>query len=621
MCGIAGFIDKDISGPQAKGLIQSMVGVMTHRGPDDQGYYSDGPLSMGMCRLSIVDVSGGHQPFSNENGSVTAICNGEIYNQGALRESLLQQGHQLKSKSDVEVIPHLYEQKGIEFVKDLRGMFGFAVWDQARQSLILGRDRLGIKPLFYAETSSGLIFASEIKCLLKSDKVSQEMNWNALGQYFNLGYIPSPFTIYKQIQKLEPGHTLVWQKGKIQIERYWELTFSPDVRRSEAEFENDFLALFKETVKMHLMSDVPLGAFLSGGIDSGLVVALMSEFSSKPVQTFTMGFGGNRKGYLDERTLSKQVSERYNTDHVEFEVKPDLTDIIDDIVQSFDEPFGDDSVIPSYYICKLTRQKVKVALSGLGGDELFGGYERYLGLQLSGVYDKVPGFVRRGVISPLVNMLPELKSGHYTINHMKRFVRAAELKPSKRYQEYVSVFNQGGRDALLTAAMEPFANGDYFDSPNALNLLDKALYQDACTYLPEDILALSDRLSMRHSLELRVPFVDDKVFEFCATIPADMKIKGQQKKYLLRKIAKKYLPDEIFSHRKQGFASPMAAWLRTDLREYVQESLSQSNINKHGILNFKYVQGLIDQHQTRRELNDRKIFAILMFQKWCDAYL
>jgi asparagine synthase (glutamine-hydrolysing) len=353
----------------------------------------------------------------------------------------------------------------------------------------------------------------------------------------------------------------------------------------------------------------------------------MAEMTSTPVKTFTIGFGGGAGGHMDERPYARLLSQRYGTTHTEFEVQPNLEEVLDHAVEAFDEPFADDSVIPTYYICKLAREHVTVALTGLGGDELFGGYERHLGLKLSAGYDRVPSFVRRRLIGPLVDSLPERRDGHYTINHLKRFVRAAELPAPRRYLNYVTVFDEALKRRICSpGALDHDGEGQagdtrHFDSPAARDLVDRALNHDINTYLPEDILALSDRLSMQCGLELRVPFLDHPLVEFCATIPSSLKIRATTKKYLLRRVARRFLPDEVIDHRKQGFASPMTSWLRTDLKDYVRSTLAPGRLAGHGLFDAGAVTGMIDAHMTRRETYDRQLFALMMFQKWHERFM
>jgi asparagine synthase (glutamine-hydrolysing) len=625
MCGIAGIYGGSRGTERAD--VERMVAALHHRGPDDLGIHASPALTMGMSRLSIIDVASGHQPIASEDGAVTVVCNGEIYNHEELRTGLESRGHRFRTRSDVEVIVHLYEELGARAFAQLRGMFAAAVWDERLQKLVVARDRLGIKPLFYAIREGRLVFASEIKAIAQAPQVPLRLDYDALDRYLSLGYIPAPLTIYRHIRKLEPGHLLVADNGGIALERYWQLQIREAAETDERALTRRFMELFADAVRSHLMSDVSLGAFLSGGVDSSLLVAMMSECTSVPVKTFTMGFGGGTGGYLDERGYARTLSRRYGTAHTEFEVRPNLEETLDEAVGAFDEPFADDSIIPTFHICKLARREVTVALTGLGGDELFGGYERHLGLKVSGGYDRVPRFVRQRVISPIVNQLPERRDGHYTINHLKRFVRAGDLPPATRYLDYGKVFSEDlkarvCRPATLARLNErdPAEDTRYFDAGSG-DLVARALYHDIHTYLPEDVLALSDRVSMRYGLELRVPFLDHPLVEFCAALPSSLKIRTFTKKYLLKRAARPYVPAEIINHRKQGFASPMSSWMRTDLQDYVRETLSPKRLATHGFFDPDAVRALIDAHMSRRESHDRQLFTLVMFQKWHERFM
>jgi len=628
MCGIAGIIQRDQKAVVNPQLLQRMCDSIIHRGPDDEGQYRYRNLGIGMRRLSIVDLNTGHQPIPNEDKTLWVVLNGEIYNYLELREFLLKKGHKLTTNSDTECIVHLYEEFGEECVQHLRGMFSFAIIDQKNNRLFVARDRLGIKPLFYSITPDKILFASEIKAILQDETVSREIDFSALDAFFTYSYIPAPLTIFKSVRKLEPGHFFRCDESGMQIKKYWDFSFKPDYKKSEREFAEEFIQLFDESIRIHLMSEVPLGAFLSGGVDSGLIVAMMARNMAAPVETFTMGFGGAVGGYLDERGYARQVGERYGTHHHEFEVQPKLAEVIDFIVRSFDEPFADDSVIPSYYICKLAKEHVTVALTGLGGDELFAGYERYLGLNLSQSYQKIPPFLRKGVIQPFVGRLSGKYFNQTLIGRIKRFVRSTDDDPANRYRKYMSAFDEEEKTKCyseetwekIDSAQTERLGTLYFNAPNAEEILDKAAYQDFKMYLPDDILALSDRLSMHHSLELRVPFLDHKLVEFCATIPASMKIRIFEKKYLLKKIAKSFLPSPVIHHRKQGFASPMSSWLSNDLKEYSIDLLSEANLNKHGFLRNSYVQRILAEHLEGKESHHKFIFSLMIFQKWFEAY-
>jgi len=626
MCGIFGIIALDGPLNVLKYHLPNGTEILKHRGPDDFGHYLDQHVYFGHRRLSIIDLSTGNQPMFNEDGSICVIFNGEIYNFQEIRKNLQKLGHHFQTNSDTETIIHAFEEWGRDCVDHFRGMFSFALWDVKKSIFFAARDRLGIKPFFYAVSNGVFMFASEMKAILQYPEISRDIDEDAMAAYFTLAYIPNPMTIYKQIRKLPPGHTLEIENGDIRIRKYWDLYFRPDRTKSEKYFIDGFMGLLEEAVKLRMISDVPLGAFLSGGIDSGTIVALMSRLSKNPVNTCCIGFGGDVGGYLDERVYAKEVAEKYHTDHREYVVHPDPQAIIEDIVMSFDEPFADHSTIPSYYLCKVTREKVTVALSGLGGDEVFGGYERYLGFKISSIYNRLPWFLRERVIRQVVEKIPERADGHYTVNHLKRFVRSAGKDSDLRYFGFLSML----KDSNLFGDPKAFQKRierveqivlDYFNSDNAQDPLDRAFYCDIKTYLPEDILACTDRMSMRHSLEVRVPFIDHKLMEFCACIPSEMKIKWGTKKYILRKAADDFLPKDVIHHRKQGFVGPMTRWLQRDLKPFVQDLLSSDNLNKHALFNNSVVFRTLDEHFRRVEIHDKLLWALIKFQYWYQMYI
>jgi len=629
MCGLYGKLTLNGQFDSNGFGISNEMLVLKHRGPDDCGYFVDSQIRLGHRRLSIIDLESGNQPIFNEDRTKCIILNGEIYNYKELRCDLEARGHQFRTRSDTETIIHGYEEWGKDCVKKLNGMFSFAIWDSREKTLFGARDRLGIKPFFYAVHDDVFYFASEMKAILQGNDFPREIDQDALVSYFMLSYIPAPLTIFKHIRKILPGHTIEIKDGKIDISKYWDIRFCPDRSKSEEYFIEGFMERLDESVRLRMISDVPLGAFLSGGIDSGMIVALMNRHSFLPINTYSIGFGGNVGGYLDERGYAQTVVSRYKTNHSAQLITPHFEDIMDDIVRSFDEPFADSSAIPSYYLSKMTRKKVTVALSGLGGYELFGGYERYLGFKLSQFYNRVPWFVREKFIKGIVEKIPERKDGHYTINHIKRFVRSARLHQDARYIGFLSMLSEE-RQKRLFAAPEKYASGfdcckqlllDYFNADNAKEPLDRVLYCDMKTYLPEDILACTDRMSMRHSLEVRVPFLDHRLLEFCATIPHEMKIRHWDKKHILKKAARDILPKEVVTHRKQGFIGPMTRWLQTDLKPYVLQTLSDENLNKHGMFNTNTVKTILDEHFNRGEINDKLIWALLMFQNWYNVYV
>lgn len=628
MCGIAGFYNFNSTAKGDAALLRRMCDAVLHRGPDGSGQRVSGNVGIGMRRLSIIDRESGQQPIPNEDRSIWVVLNGEIYNHEELRRGLEQKGHVFRTASDTEPIVHLYEEFGESCVQHLRGMFAFAIWDENRRTLLIARDRLGIKPLFFADTGEKLVFGSEIKSILQDTTISRSMDLDAMDAYLAYSYIPAPLTIFKNIRKLEPGHTLSCSPQGVKIKKYWDLSFEPDNSKNEAQFSEEFLALFDDAVSSHLMSEVPLGAFLSGGIDSGLLVARMAHYMKEPVKTFTIGFASQSGNHLDERPYAREIGARYGVDHTELEVAPNVTEILDKIVQAFDEPFADDSVVPSFYICQLAKRAVTVALTGAGGDELFAGYDRYLGLSLSQVYSRMPGFLRNTVFSSLSHMIPSTSNTHYLLGHIKRFIRMPGGDEAARYRQYTLSLPDHVRAELYAPDVLENIQWEvteelgirHFKSLKHATIVDRALYQDLKSYLPEDILTLSDRLSMQHSLELRVPFLDHKLVEFCCRIPATLKLNGFTKKYLLKRIAATHLPSDVINHRKQGFSSPMAAWLRNELKELMCDVLSYDTLKNQGFFSPDAVNHLVNTHLSARESHEKVLFALIMFQEWYRIY-
>jgi asparagine synthase (glutamine-hydrolysing) len=624
MCGICGFFGDGTRIPDA--TLHRMNQTLVRRGPDEDGVHREAGAGLAMRRLSIIDLKTGRQPIHNEDGTVWVILNGEIYNYRELRADLLKRGHRFQTDTDTEVLVHLYEEHGPDLVRHLRGMFAFALWDAPRRRGLVARDRLGIKPLFYAEVDGTLLFGSEIKAILASGMVNRDLDIQALDAYFAFTYIPAPLTIYRQVRKLEPGHLLICEAGRIEKRCYWNVDVAnPDREASEDEWVDRFEKAIEDAVVSHLVSDVPVGAFLSGGIDSGLVVGLMSGHLDHPVETFTMGYGGGRNALIDERPLAARLAARYGCVFHEHAVQPDFRDIVGDIVHALDEPFADDSVLPSYYVSQFTRRHVKVALSGLGGDELFAGYQRYSGVLMSQAYARfMPGFLHRLVFKPAIDRLPEPADGGDRVNHAKRFAAGALQSPAERYLHFVSTIPATERLRLYrpevsrrvdfsgTARIitDPY---EHCDGPDDVS---RALYVDMKTYLPEDILTLSDRLGMWHSLEVRVPLVDHNLVELSARLPTRHKLDWRRKKILLRRIAGERLPIEVMGHRKQGFESPMAAWLRTEMADYARDILGRDRLGSSGFFDSGYVHARLDEHLAGRHKNNKLLFSLIMFQEW-----
>jgi asparagine synthase (glutamine-hydrolysing) len=622
MCGICGFVS---TADWSTDMLQKMNDVIFRRGPDGEGLLHSGVVGLAMRRLAIIDIAGGAQPVYNEDRSVAVVFNGEIYNFKALRAALQARGHQFRTSSDTEVIVHLYEERGAALVRELEGMFAFALWDAKNKTLLLARDRLGIKPLFIARLPGGVMFGSEIKSLLSTGLISDGLDWEALDAFLTYTFVPAPRTIYRDIFKVLPGTTVtVTPDGSLHTEPYWQL---PDEARLQARSTTDWIARvdaeLQRSVQSHLVSDVPVGAFLSGGVDSGLMVAMMATVTERPVETFTVSFEDAGAAFLDERIYARMIAQRYRLNHHEINVKPDVAGIIDDIVSAFDEPFADDSVIPSYYVSQAASGFVKVALTGLGGDELFGGYRRHLGVRVGDIYAHIPRWLREGMIDPLVRRIPEPKTSSDVVDHLKRFSRSSSASAADRYQDSMSSLPVLERARLYTSdvasridtARSSAIISDTFRSARGSSV-DRALKTDLHYYLPDDILTLTDRLSMWHSLELRVPFLDHSLVETAMGIPSSLKIRGLRQKHILKEVAKKWLPAPVINHRKQGFEAPMGRWLQGPLRAMMQDTLSPEALAAGGILNVSEVERIKREHLTGIRKHSKTLFSLLMFQMW-----
>lgn len=624
MCGICGFFG---SAPVLDApLLQRMNDMLWRRGPDDSGYFLADGVGLAMRRLSIIDLQTGKQPIHNEDQTVFVVLNGEIYNYRQLRTRLEQAGHRFYTHSDTEVIVHLYEQYGLQFVDHLRGMFAIALWDANRRRGLVVRDRLGIKPLVYSVLDGAVLFASEIKALRSTGLVAPQIDPQAIDAFFTFMYIPAPYTIYSAIRKLRPGHMLVVENGSVSERQFWEFDISRQHRDAKTpDWERTVEAALRDAVDSHMVSDVPVGAFLSGGIDSGLVVRLMSQSQQDPIRAMTVGFEGRDQSLIDERPIAAEVVSRCGATLESFEVSPDFRGIVGEIVEAFDEPFADDSVVPSYYISQLAAKSLKVVLSGLGGDELFGGYERYLGMHLSEYYRSlVPGACQRLLVGPLLSLIPETRRTSRMLNHMKRFSAASHLPPAERYLGFVSALSLDERRRLFSPAMHDqidFQQTDEyilapFRASDGATLVERAMVTDIKTYLPDDILALSDRLSMWHSLEVRVPLVDHQLVELCGRMPAPYKVSMLEKKRLLRRLASRLLPHSVVAHRKQGFESPMGGWIRHELREYAEDILSPARVDQSGCFDPGFVRQKLDDHLRHRNDESKFLFSMIMFQEW-----
>ena len=620
MCGIAGIVGGRETGWNAEPLLRRMCDAITHRGPDDEGFYIDQHAALGMRRLSIIDVSAGHQPIFNETHEIAVVFNGEIYNYPELRAQLLKRGHRLSTESDTETIVHLYEEFGDDCVLHLRGMFGFALWDIPKRRLLLARDRVGIKQLYYRKAGGALYFASEIKSLLEDQSYTPQVNVDSIAAYLAFLYAPHPETMFAEVNELPPAHTLTWQAGKVQLRRYWSLSYRPDAGRPDKYYVDTFREKLASAVRSHMISDVPIGAFLSGGIDSGVVVGLMSKYA-RPVRTFTVGFDA-KYGYYDERKEAALVAKRYESDHHEFVVNPNVAEILPKLVRALDQPLADSSAIPNYYISQLTRTKVKVALSGMGGDELVGGYERYVGMLMARKLRGIPAFAREALAKSAA-LLPDFGGkGRFSSARLKRLLSSARGEAWESYLSLISVFSPSEQAALLDGSLLQASNRaaerirEAFDHSGSVDPVDQMLYTDVTGYLVGDLLPLTDRMSMAHSLEVRVPFLDHELLEFSATVPSEFKIRGMEKKRILRTIAADLLPPAIISREKRGFSIPLAFWLRHELKPLIQDILSPAKLSRLGYFRTSEVQKILNEHFEHRANHENKIWALLMFTLW-----
>ncbi len=621
MCGIVGQLNRADGPPVTRELLHRMNEAIVHRGPDSEGVFIDGSFGMGMRRLSINDLAPtGNQPLGNEDGSVLVVCNGEIYNSPELRRDLEARGHRMASTSDVAVIPHLYEEHGVDFVRHLDGMFALALWDKRRRRLVIARDSLGIKPLYVAERNGVLAFASEVTALVAAG-FGRELDYTSLHHYLSLGYIPAPGSIFADVRKLEPGTQLTVEQGGAPVERrYWELRFAPETRtRSLDDYAEEVLAALRAAVKSHLLSDVPVGVFLSGGVDSSGLVALMSEIAGRKIKTFSIGFEDKR---FDELDLAREVARRYDTDHDEFVVRPDALRILPKLARHFGEPFADSSAVPVYYVSELAARKVKVVLSGEGGDEVFAGYETYLAGKLSALYRRLPSIVGRTLVPALVSRLPVSHAKVSFDYKAKRFVGGAHLPLADGHFWWKVVLSEevqaelcigparnGHSDtaALFRAAAERAGSDDWLARLQAI---------DAHVYLPDDILTKADRMSMAHSLEARVPYLDRSLVELAARLPSDVKLRGFAKKYVLKRALRNHVPESILRGKKRGFNVPVPAWLRGELRELVADTLSPASLERVGLFESAYVQRLIAEHNAMRVDHSRPLWTLLVFMTW-----
>jgi asparagine synthase (glutamine-hydrolysing) len=597
-----------------------MTHLLHHRGPDDEGYFVGEQIGLGMRRLKIIDLRTGQQPITNEDNTLWLVFNGEIYNYRQLRRQLEQKGHTFASKGDSEVIIHAYEEYGDACLEQFNGMFALAVWDAPRRRLLLARDRLGIKPLYYWAGKEGLVFGSELKAVIAHPDVSREIDPVALDQYLTLEYIPTPRTIFKGVCKLPPGHRLLFQEGQLRLEQYWDVPFW-EMSGDEATYTERLTELISEAVQMQLVSDVPLGAFLSGGIDSSTVVALMSKASTTPVRTFSIGFDDVT---YNELPYARLVAAHFGANHSEEILKPDIADLAERLVSHLDEPFADFSIFPTYLVSKLASDSVKVVLSGDGGDELFGGYETYVAQQYDRFYHWLPAPLRQKALPELMNWLPPQPAKKGLVNKTKRFVEGAALPASLQHTRWMmfmtdddkaALYQPGWRETLNGCTTASFLN-DYFQQVAQVDHLAQQQYVDIKTYLVDDILTKVDRMSMAVSLEARVPLLDHRIVEFALNLPPQMKLRWGQTKVILRRAMKGYVPEIVLNKPKQGFSIPLKHWLRGPLRSSMLDLLSVDCVCRRGYFEPQTVNGWVAEHLDGRTNHSHRLWALMVFELW-----
>lgn len=626
MCGITGFVNN--SGENAdRGILERMNRAIVHRGPDEDGFYLKRNVGLAMRRLSIIDLAGGQQPIKNADGTKWIVYNGEVYNYQELRRGLLKRGHKLNTSSDTEAVLHLYDEFGPDCLQHLRGMFAFAIWDETDRSLFLARDRVGKKPLLYSVLSDGsLVFGSEFSALLEHPGVSRDVDHEALDSYLSYLCVPAPMTAFKQIRKLEPGHWLRWKDGQIETRRYWLPDFSKKIKISEEEAIEETTRILRESTRLRMISEVPLGAFLSGGVDSSAVVALMAQESSQPVKTFSIGF--EEQDY-SELKYAKRVAEYVGAEYNEFIVKPNAIDILPTLVEHYGEPFADPSAIPTYYVSRETRRFVTVALNGDGGDESFVGYERHVAMHFANVYNRLPNVLRRNLIEAGLGVIPTPVNFRNRLTRVQRFVKSASRENSDRYFRWLSTFDPEAKVDLYTDEFQKQTSTNdplkllsgYFRNVNGSGTIDASLKADLMHYLPNDLLVKVDIASMANSLEARSPFLDHNLIEFAASLPENLKQRGFGTKSLLKKVAARLVPKDVIYRQKMGFAVPIRYWLGRELQSFTRDTLLSDTAKQRGMFRPEYVEGLIDEQRSGSHDNSWKIWTLLMLELWFRRFI
>lgn len=626
MCGITGFVNA--SGDAVKrSILEAMNQAIIHRGPDEDGFYISENVGLAMRRLSIIDVAGGQQPIHNAGKTKWIVFNGEIYNYQSLRDDLEKRGHEFDTKSDTEAVVHLYDEYGVDCLQYLRGMFAFAIWDETEKSLFLARDRVGKKPLLYSHQKNGdLIFGSEFQAVLKHPAISREVDNVAIDSYMSYLCVPAPETAFKQIRKVEPGHWLRWKGGKIETKRYWQPDFSKKIKITEEEAIEETTRILRESTRLRLISEVPLGAFLSGGVDSSAIVALMAQESDRPVKTFSIGF---EEEDFSELKYAKRVADHVGAEYNEFIVRPNALDIIPTLVEHYGEPYADSSAIPTYYVAKETRKYVTVALNGDGGDESFAGYERYVAMLTAETYGRLPNALRKLLIEAPVSLLPTSELKRSRLRDAKRFLRAANLPRTERYFNWVSAFNGNSKTELYTRDFADAVSGHsaaalldrWFTTANGTGTLDATLLTDQMTYLPNDLLVKVDIASMANSLEARSPFLDHTLIEFAASLPENIKMRGFETKSLLKKVAARLVPKDVVYRRKMGFGVPIGKWFRGEMKDFVRGVLLSERSLKRGIVKPEILERYVNEHTSASRDHSFQLWTLLMLELWFQRFI
>lgn len=626
MCGITGWInlkkDKSIND---RAILHEMCERMKHRGPDSEGLWNEDTVALGMRRLSIIDLATGEQPVYNEDKSVVVVMNGELYNFREVRADLEEHGHKFETHSDTEILPHLYEEFGDAMLDQINGMFAFALWDKLRERMLIARDRFGEKPLYYGVFDGTLVFGSELKVLLVNPLVKTELNLDAVRQFLSFDYVPAPASIYKNIFKLPAAHCLTVENGKVSTKRYWNLTWE----KSESDFDSkteELRTLLADAVRMRLVSDVPLGILLSGGIDSSTVAAYATQFSTERVKTFSIGF---EEDSFDESKFARQVAEHLGTEHYEERLSVGkAADLISQIGTWLDEPMSDGSLIPTFLLSRFVRRHVTVALGGDGGDEIFAGYPMYWAHRVARAYERIPKAIRSGMIEPVVNSLPVSTKNMSFDYKAKRFVAASKYDLVTRHHSYFGSFSPDGQRRVLSRDVLEQTEEDVYRSArellricDATNDIEKMQFLDINYYMAEDILTKVDRASMAVSLEVRAPFLDPRVAQFAASIPIDYKLKGNKGKYILKKAVEPLLPASILKRPKKGFGIPIAEWLKGRLNPLLHDLLDPSRLRDQGLFDPKFVAKLIGEHESGAASHHKQLWTLLVFQLWIDNFL